>query len=73
MASDPDIQRLLDLDRQIARIAARLSGAPPPPGPIAAEDDIESAATPPTPDEQRRLEHELRSLERERDELRRWG
>ena len=73
MASDPDIDRLLDLDHQIARIAARLSGAPPPPGPIPAEDDIELTADPLTPDEQRRLEHRLRALERERDELRRQG
>jgi hypothetical protein len=71
MASDPDIDRLLDLDHQIARIAARLSGAPPPPGPIPAEDDIEPAAASLTPDEQRRLEHQLRALEREREELRR--
>ena len=69
MASDPDMERLRDLDHRLALITARLLGAPPPPEPRPAEQDLELTAVSLTPDEQRHLEAQLRALQHERDEL----
>jgi hypothetical protein len=66
--SDHKAERLLESEREIARIKAQLRGGPAP-GPLEPDRDVEVRNLHRTPEEDRKLWDQLEALEREEADL----